>query len=241
MLRLDSAGRVLAQQTVTSPVAGRSIPNCELHGVSVLADGRVLAVGPYLRLPNDRINSYDAAVLTLDGATLNVLSQQVYPNAPIGFSTDIPLRVVHDPDGSLNLLGERCRAQGGSSLNLDNGIGLLHLTGLPAPYQPPYCQAPPVAYFAAALGTRADTLRVLEASTPGPRYGQLVAWRWDWGDGTASTARAPGPHAYAAVPAPGTPVRLAVTNNLGCTATLVVYPWGRPSATQASRTRAAAL
>ncbi len=241
LLRLDSAGRVLAQQTITSPVPDRYSPACELQGVSVLADGRVLAAGPYLRLPNDRINSYDAAVLTFDGATLGILSQQMYPNAPAGFSTNRPLRVLPNPDGTLSLFGERRRAQAAPSLNLDSGIGLLRLNGLPAPYQPPYCQTPPVAYFVAALGRRADTLRVLQASTGGPRYGQLVAWHWAWGDGTTNDSPAPGLHAYAAVPAPGTPVRLSVTNNLGCTATTVVYPWGAPSATQASRALAAAL
>ena len=239
VVRFDSAGRVMAQQVVTSPVSARNSSNCELQAVRVLASGEVLALGPYLRLPTSRTDAYDLGVFTFDPATLAVRSQQFYQGAPFGSLYGFPLKAVYEPSGTLSVAGLRRRPQAPSG-NLVDGIGLLRLAA-PALYQPPYCRTPPVAYFAGAVGARADTLRVLEASTPGPRYGQLVLWRWDWGDGTTSSGPAPGPHAYGRVPAAGTAVTLTVTNNLGCTATVVQYPWGRPTATQASRALAAAL
>lgn len=240
LLRLSPTGQVLAQQTVTSPVTARSTPNCELHAVQVLADGRIMTIGPYLRNLTSRTDGFDAAVLTFDATTLAPLGQQFYAGAPYGVLGTNPLRVLYEAGGTVTVQGTRNRPQPAPSLNLDQGIGLLRLTGPPL-YQLPYCQTPPAATFTATLGAASDTLRVRDASTPGPQYGQVVLWHWQWGDGSSSDGPTPGPHRYAPVPAAGTPVTLTITNNLGCTSTLVRYPWGRPSATQAAQALAAAL
>ncbi len=144
--------------------------------------------------------------------------------------------VFEYPD--LNPAGELTFAYGFSQSSATPGIGLLRYTNAGTPYVPNYCQRPPAAYFAAALAAP-NQLQVLAASTPGPRYGVLLLWHWDFGDGTTYDGPAPPPHRYATVPAPGTAVRLTVTNNLGCTATHTEYPWGGPTATQQSRDLAA--
>ena len=238
LLRLGPTGQVLAQHTVAGAVSARSCSNSELHSVKVLADGRVLAIGPYLRLPNSRTDTYDAAVLTFDPATLNPVGQQFYPDAPTGVLVLSPVKVLYEPNGTLSILGARRKP--GNTSTLEEGIGLLRLTAPPL-YQLPYCQTPPVARFTATLDAAASTVQVRETATPGPQYGQVVLWHWAWGDGSSSDGPAPGPHTYAAVPVAGTPVALTVTNNLGCTSTVVQYPWGRPSATQQQQALAAAL
>ena len=110
--------------------------------------------------------------------------------------------------------------------------------GVAPPFVPAYCRYPPQPLVSASR-PQPDSLVLLELHTAGPRYAQAVAFRWELGDGTVVERATGGPvrHRYAAgqVPPPGTAVRLTVTNNLGCAGTVVVYPFGRPSATQAAR------
>ena len=106
------------------------------------------------------------------------------------------------------------------------------------PFVPDYCRYPPVPN-AAYLQPQPDSLVLLQLSTAGPRYAQNVIFRWDLGDGTVVERNTGGVvrHRYAPgrVPGPGTAVRLTLTNNLGCTATQTLYPWGRPTAAQQAR------
>lgn len=113
------------------------------------------------------------------------------------------------------------------------------------PYAPDLCRYPPVPNTAYQIpAAYPDSLFLLDISTAGPRYGTLVRWRWTLGDGTVLVRNSPGAvrHCYATVPAYGTPVTLTLTNNLGCSTTQVLYPWGgQPTATQQAQALAARL
>jgi hypothetical protein len=123
-------------------------------------------------------------------------------------------------------------------------IRLTHYEPVGVPYQPNLCQIPPVANATYVQPVAyPDSLNLFDLSTAGPAYGQLVRWRWELGDGTVVERTQAGwvRHRYTVLPAAGTPVRLTITNNLGCTSTQLLYPFGLPSATQASRQLAASL
>lgn len=100
------------------------------------------------------------------------------------------------------------------------------------PYVPAYCGTPPAANAGFTLTPARDTLRLADFSTAGPRYAQLVRWHWQLPGGRV--LEGPAPLGQRVVPAPpaGAPVRLTVTNNLGCTAIQTLYPWGMPTATR---------
>lgn len=108
-----------------------------------------------------------------------------------------------------------------------------------APYVAPLCRVPPQAVLGYAPTAGGDSLRFLSLSTAGPRYAALALWHWDFGDGTSFDGPSPPPHRYAPAPPAGTPVRLTVTNNLGCSSTQTVYPFGAPTASQQARAFAA--
>ncbi len=146
-----------------------------------------------------------------------------------------PKKVAEGPGPVLTVVGNYV-----DPVTRDQDLLFTRIGPLPAFYQVPYCQRPPAAYFAAAA-TGPAGVQVLDASTAGPRYAQLVAYRWAWGDGTASSGPAPGPHAYARPPGPGTALTLTVTNNLGCTSTHTAYPFGPLAAAQAGRALQAGL
>jgi hypothetical protein len=118
-------------------------------------------------------------------------------------------------------------------------LQLTRFTGVPPLYEAPLCRTPPVANLAYTANAAGDELTFFEASNPGPTYAQVVRWQWQLGDGTYYDGRVPPPHTYAPVPAAGTALTLRVTNNLGCTHTLAVYPWGLPTATQQAQSLAA--
>ncbi|MDO7874584.1 T9SS type A sorting domain-containing protein [Hymenobacter sp. ASUV-10] len=112
--------------------------------------------------------------------------------------------------------------------------------GLPYSPQAALCAIPPVPNAAFEQPTP-DSLILHELGSPGPQYAQLLRWRWTLGDGTVvnRTTAAPLRHRYATVPPFGTPVTVTITNNLGCTATQTLYPWGGPLASQPARALAA--
>ena len=120
----------------------------------------------------------------------------------------------------------------------DSDMLLTRFAGLPTVYQPPLCATPPVPNAAAIIPPAApDSLHVLDIGSAGGQYAQLQRWRYEWGDGTTTERLTfgwvrhhyPGGH-----PPAGTPVRVTLTNNLGCASTQDLYPWGgRPTATAA--------
>nr|WP_230687895.1 T9SS type A sorting domain-containing protein [Hymenobacter ruricola] len=125
------------------------------------------------------------------------------------------------------------------------GIGGQGAAGAPvgAPFVPDYCRYPPQANagWRPLDPAHPDSLVLTELSSAGPRHAQNVAFRWELGDGAVRETAAGGTlrYRYARAPAPGTPVTLTVTNNLGCTGTLTLYPFGRPTAAQRGRALAA--
>ncbi len=188
-------------------------------GIAYNSNQTILAAG--------MITRYDA------GGTLRWNYLQRYQSQVTGFDA-----MVNHPDGSAVLTG--FTGSGSTAGTYRETCYATYLANVGVPYEANLCARPPAAYFAAAAAGPA-AVQVLESSTPGPRYGVLVAWRWAWGDGTFSDGRSPGPHTYAAAPPPGTAVTLTVTNNLGCTASRTEYPFGPLSAAQQARALAARL
>ena len=146
------------------------------------------------------------------------------------------------PDGSLTV-GTKLPTPPGADPNLYYHPQLRHYAGVGRPAYTNLCATPPQANAAFVLPPAApDSLNLLDLGSAGPRYARLVHWRWELGDGTSVVRTSPGwvRHRYASIPPPGTPVRVTVTNNLGCTSTQVLYPWGRPTAMQQARALAQA-
>ncbi|KAA9331947.1 hypothetical protein [Adhaeribacter soli] len=107
------------------------------------------------------------------------------------------------------------------------------IDNLGQPYRPDFCATPPQANFTTQL--RPDSLILLggSASKSGLRYGVISKWEYQFGDGSrfityraAETKRVA--HHYVMPPQLlyGRPVKLIVTNNLFCTDTLTLYPFG---------------
>ena len=143
------------------------------------------------------------------------------------------------PDGSLTV-GTKLPTPPGADPNLYYHPQLRHYAGVGRPVPASaLCTTPPYPNAAATLSAGGDSLRLLEVSQPGPRYAQNVAWRWQLPGGRVLTQRQPPAQRVVPTPPAGTPVTFTVTNNLGCAATQVLYPWGRPTATQAARELAA--
>lgn len=112
---------------------------------------------------------------------------------------------------------------------------LTRFANVGAPYVPAYCQRPPLANAGFALNPARDTLQLVDFSLGGPRFAQVVRWRWHYPDGSYYDGQFPPRHRFAALPGAGAAVTLTVTNNLGCSATQVLYPYGLPTASQQAR------
>ncbi|MDO7875784.1 PKD domain-containing protein [Hymenobacter sp. ASUV-10] len=119
----------------------------------------------------------------------------------------------------------------GGALDGSTGSGPLNATGLLSKYagvglayQPDLCRTPPTASFAPAFNAAGDSVLVLDQSTAGPTYGELVAWHWDFGDGSSYDGPTPPWHRYATPPGPALRLTLTVTNNLGCQHTTTLLP-----------------
>lgn len=228
LLQLDSLGRVQWERR-TDPNPGLTQPNYEFYRCHALQGGGGMVLG--VKFPPNNLsiplNGYLAAYRPSGSTAQPAWEIPIVSGQEPFQQSDLTSR------GELTLSGV-VRVPG----NLYEPISLLRLQAAERPYLPNYCQTPPVAYFAAAVPIPTE-LRVLEASTPGPRYGVLLLWHWDFGDGSSYDGPAPPPHRYATVPAPGTAVTLAVVNNLGCRSVYTTYPWGGPTATQPGRELAA--
>ena len=227
----DSLDRPHWQQQIGTPVANAS-PS--LSFVRALQQPGQVLVGGVRTLVRYGPSNYLAAwqAPTGAGALPVPVWEQQHPQLFQSFS-----KALLVPSGPGGLLGVAQYSLYGSQAY---DLRITRFANVPTLYQVPYCQRPPAAYFA-AIATGPAAVQVLDASSAGPRHAQLLVYRWAWGDGTASAGPAPGPHTYATPPPPGTPVTLTVTNNLGCTGTYTAYPFGNPTAAQASRALGAAL
>jgi hypothetical protein len=149
------------------------------------------------------------------------------------------LRLVHEPGDPLMAWGYTMAPNppGPGVAPVTQRFYSVGLGNVPPAFEPDYCRYPPQPNLAYQQ-PQADSLVLQELSTAGPQYAQNVRYRWELGDGTVVERPTGGVlrHRYlGALPAPGTPVTLTVTNNLGCTGSYVVYPFGRPTASQQSQ------
>ncbi|UOQ97946.1 hypothetical protein MUN81_00250 [Hymenobacter sp. 5317J-9] len=232
LAKFDSLGALQWEQRLTGQNA--RYPGASLSRVQVLANGHYLLTGfrsrPALNDPNQSFVAEYAATGT--GAT----ALWELPLATYAALQQTALQA----DGTLTLAGQRTIAHTAGGVTTQDEAGLLtRLRGLGTPYVPAFCQRPPVPNAGYALSPAGDTLRLADFSAPGPRLATLERWRWHFPDGSFYEGRTPPPRRFAPVPGPGAAVRLTVTNNLGCSATQVLYPWGRPTAAQQARAFAA--
>jgi hypothetical protein len=224
LVQLDSLGRVQWQQQIEGQLPGTSNNTCTFNQAWPLQDGSILVKGQR-RAASPPITNYSY----LARYAVNAAGTGAAP-------TWEQFLTVATNYGVLSATGELTMAGRSNQYSTPNGgyAGeLTRFTQAGIPYQPPLCRTLPTAQAGYTLNPARDTLRLVDFSTGGPRYAQVLAWRWDFGDGRSYTGGPQPPaHGYAAVPPVGTPVRLSVTNNLGCTSTQTVYPWGLPTASQ---------
>ena len=234
IMQLDSLGQTQWQQRIPSAF-GPATPNYFfLHG-RPLQNGDVLVSG-YRAPPGSvtqTLDTYQAVYRPNATGGATAVWERITPvsaNEPYTGSLDLSAA------GELTLTGNINAAPNSS---LYQPLSHLRLQLTERPYVPNLCQTPPQAGFGFTAVPSGDSLRFVSLSSPGPRYAQLLRWRWDFGDGTRYDGPTPPPHRYPPGTAAATAVRLSVTNNLGCTSTTWVYPFAL--ATAAQRTLQAGL
>ncbi|UOQ95843.1 PKD domain-containing protein [Hymenobacter sp. 5317J-9] len=217
LLQLDSLNRVQWQQR--TPV-GSAVPNFVFYRCLALAGGGALVQGS--RLAPNRLDVFTdlyMAAYQPNGAGGAAANWQRFTSPP---TTDEPYG-----DWDLSTRGELTVS---GSIDFGHTLALMRLQLAERPYVPNLCQTPPQAALGFAPTAGGDSLRFFALTGAGPRYAQLVRWRWDFGDGSTFDGPPPPPHRYAA--GAGTAVRLTVTNNLGCMATAVAFPFALATAAQ---------
>ena len=237
MLQLDPQDRVAWRQLIASPNQTYDTNYCWLHQVWPLpTPGQFVVIGSRFYANSTTagygyLAQYAAAPGGTGAAPVWEVQYKKYETYPW------PYAYVLRPDHTLTTVDYGLYAPG-----ILTDLFVSRFTNLPAVYEPDLCATPPVPNAAfTSPATAPDSLTFVDLGTAGPQYAQLMHWRWTLGDGTVveQTSPAPVPHHYATPPAPGTPVTLTITNNLGCSATQTLYPWGRPTATQQARALAA--
>ncbi|WP_201982344.1 T9SS type A sorting domain-containing protein [Hymenobacter rubidus] len=233
LVQLDSLGQVQWQQRVAGGVPLlASAAQCAFIRGTPLANGQVLVSGYRTRtgLSHRDNNSYLAAYTPNSTGGATAAWEQYFLTGGAFVQSGLTAT-------GLLTFGGRVDPTGGVYYA---GV-LTRFANAGVPYVPAYCRTPPVASAGYALSPARDTLRLVDFSTAGPGYAQLVRWHWQLPGGRV--LEGPAPPGQRVVPAPpaGTPVRLTVTNNLGCTSTQTLYPWGLPSAAQAAQELAGQL
>ncbi len=235
LAKFDSLGVMQWEQRVS----GQTAPyySATFGHVQVLANGHYLVTGGRGTLTLSDPNQGYVAEYAPTGAGAAPVWEQYIESGAARQQTAL------QANGTLTLAGERTIIRTVGGMGSQDQAGLLtRFAGLGAPYAPAalFCQQPPAANAGFALSPGRDTLRLVDFSTAGPRYAELTRWRWHYPDGAYYDGRTPPPHRFVApLPAAGAPVTLTVTNNLGCSATQVLYPYGLPTATQQARAWAA--
>ena len=220
LVKLNAQGNVQQTRAVVAPAPGSSISTvgCQLQRLSVLANGDAVAIGYYSTSAS--ASSANSFVGGFTGPTLQpgfqLLDVNIY---------DYPT-LLHEPSGRLLVQGRYIP----SNRNAGTIVRSYQNAGLP--YQPNLCVTPPVPNAGYALNTTRDSLRLVDFSSGGPTYAVVSAWHWTFGDGSSYDGPVPPPHRYAAGTGATVPVTLTITNNLGCTATQVLYPFALSTAAQ---------
>lgn len=225
VLALDGQGNVRGQGYLSTP---NSSPNTggssSLLQVQAMTTGDLLAIGPYVPVRNQGGQTH---VVAFNGTTLQARWQQVQ-----ALDNNNKAAMVLDGNGALTALGGIAVPNPQTVGGRDVALVLLRLTGAGTPFEPPYCQTPPRPSAGYAFNAARDSLRLVDFSTGGPTYAVVSAWHWTFGDGSSYDGPRPPAHRYATPPTAATPVTLTVTNNLGCTATQVLYPFALSTAAQ---------
>jgi hypothetical protein len=230
LAKFDSLGvqqweQRLNGQTTQYPAAG-------LDHVQVLANGNYLVTGYRVRTSlADPDRGYLAAWAPGNAGTPPLWEVYFYAGQQ---------QTALQPDGTLTLAGPRevFHPVGGVTFR-DQAGELTRFAGLGAPYVSASCQRPPTANAGFVLNAARDTLRLLDFSLPGPRFATLERWRWHFPDGSYYDGPTPPPHRFATLPPAGAALTLTVTNNLGCSHTQTLYPFGAPTAAQQAKAFAA--
>ncbi|KAA9345586.1 WD40 repeat domain-containing protein [Adhaeribacter soli] len=223
VLKLDSLLNLQWEMKVM-PNGGSYSVGCEFFAIQPTVSGDYVVAGQNFR------NTYNEAFMaritpptTLGGnAGLNWSSY---------FTGGAFIReILFENDGSA-MVGGTGYIGPVSSANMQ--VLALKLINTDQPYRPDFCATPPQAYFTTQL--RPDSLILLggSASQSGLRYGVISKWEYQFGDGSRFITYQPSAakrvaHKYNQ-PAQllfGTAVKLIVTNNLFCTDTLTLYPFG---------------
>ncbi|MDO7875786.1 T9SS type A sorting domain-containing protein [Hymenobacter sp. ASUV-10] len=215
LLRLDNALRPRPQWTRNEP--NPNLEDSPYRFLLPLQSGNILAGGMQINVSRD-VRAQLLCLSTSGTPQWEILRQYTFRRYT-SFATCLVAA-----DGAAYLSG---LAQDGGLGNgtLINGTALLSkYAGVGPAYQPDLCRTPPTAAFTPAFSAQGDSVLVLDQSTPGPTYGELVAWHWDFGDGSSYDGPTPPWHRYATAPGPGLQVRLTVTNNLGCQHTTTLLP-----------------
>ncbi|MBF9220555.1 T9SS type A sorting domain-containing protein [Hymenobacter ruricola] len=228
LMELDSLGQVRWQQRIPASF-GPTTPNYALQHGRPLQNGDVLVSG-YRLLPGSLTQTQDTyqAVYRPDGVGgATAVWERIIPisaNEPYTGSLDLSAA------GEVTITGQVYPPP--NTVPANQLLSHLRLQLTERPYVPDLCQTPPQLALGFAPTAGGDSLRFVGLPTPGPRYAQVVRWRWDFGDGTSFDGPAPPPHRYAPGQGAGTAVRLTITNNLGCTASAVAFPFALATAAQ---------
>jgi hypothetical protein len=238
LAKFDSLGTMQWEKRIR----GRNLnvsPGAELGHVQPLANGQYLVTGRRGGLTRYYSDDYLASYApTATGALpiWEIYTLNLDANTLGGFAQQTALQA----NGTFTLAGQRMNPHTVSGVTSRDPAGLLtHFANVGAPLVLDYCRHPPQPNAGFALNPARDTLTLVDLSAGGPRFAALERWRWHYPDGAFYEGQYPPPHRFATPPAAGTPVRLTVTNNLGCSSTQMLYPWGLPSAAQQARAFAA--
>ncbi|MDO7848983.1 hypothetical protein Q5H92_21645 [Hymenobacter sp. M29] len=233
LAKFDSLGAVQWEQRVSGLTT--QDPDAGLDHVQVLANGNYLITGYRTPVALNNLNWGYLAEYTpaRSGGATPVWETYFEPASQ---------QTALQANGTITLVGRRLIPHTANGVTTNDQAGLLTRfanVGAPYPAATLLCQRPPTASARFTLSPARDTLRLVDLSAAGPRYATLERWRWHFPDGTFFEGRTPPPHRFATPPAPGSPVTLTVTNNLGCSSTQTLYPFGSPTAAQQARTFAA--
>ncbi|WP_201979157.1 PKD domain-containing protein [Hymenobacter rubidus] len=223
LVKLDAQGTVQQTRTIVSPAWGASYSDAgsRLFRLSVLSNGDALAFGYYSTITGITTSAFSSFLGGFAAVTLQPSFQLL--DSPLTGSYPT---LLHEANGQL-------RVQGGyASSNRNGGTLVRAYQNAGVPYQPNLCATPPVPNAGYAFNAARDTLRLADFSTGGGIYAVVSAWHWSFGDGSTYDGRTPPPHRYNAPPTAATPVTLTVTNNLGCSATQMLFPFALSTAAQ---------
>jgi hypothetical protein len=238
LAKFDSLGTLQWEQRVLGRNLARS-PQASFTHVQPLANGQYLVSG--LRSGNVLYTQDDYLAAYAPTATGAAPVWEVYgPNADANARGLFGQPTELQPNGSLTFAGQiRLNASAGGVSDTRYPGVLTRFANAGAPLVLDYCRHPPVPNAGYVLTPARDTLTLVDFSTGGPRFALVERWRWHYPDGSFYEGRTPPPHRFATVPAAGSAVTLTVTNNLGCSATQMIYPFGLPTAAQQARAWAA--